>query len=465
MVIAGALAYTAIKVIAIGLVASGSTAIGISLLDKALQQAYYKKGEKRNAEILENAKKEAELIKEQQKQENYQKEVAFMEALGLQFMPDGTIGMTRERNKELNPLQDAKWDFSSDKALADALGVDLTPQAPAETPQLPTRAEQIAGNPLQDAKWDFSSDRNLYEWLKPFWTPQLPTRAEQIAGNPLQDAKWDFAGDKALMDALGIKHKDSVPTSIPSTDYPESTARAETMEANPLQDAKWDFSSDKALADALGVDLTPQAPAETPQLPTRAEQIAGNPLQDAKWDFAGDKALIEALGLTKTPVPETPGTENNQGEDKEHMAPSIDITDKTEDNLENSISGLDALGAWKEWFAEQQKAMWDREDAIRKETQEREDNALQRWVSDARKAGINPNLALGSQGSASGGGITQASQPNIGAITSQMNIDAEKLQQMIDQAFEGNENEKDRFMEIFGNLLQTMMFAMLFKGG
>ena len=335
MVIAGALAYTAIKVIAIGLVASGSTAIGISLLDKALQQAYYKKGEKRNAEILENAKKEAELIKEQQKQENYQKEVAFMEALGLQFMPDGTIGMTRERNKELNPLQDAKWDFSSDKALADALGVDLTPQAPAETPQLPTRAEQIAGNPLQDAK----------------------------------------------------------------------------------------------------------------------------------WDFAGDKALIEALGLTKTPVPETPGTENNQGEDKEHMAPSIDITDKTEDNLENSISGLDALGAWKEWFAEQQKAMWDREDAIRKETQEREDNALQRWVSDARKAGINPNLALGSQGSASGGGITQASQPNIGAITSQMNIDAEKLQQMIDQAFEGNENEKDRFMEIFGNLLQTMMFAMLFKGG
>lgn len=52
--------------------------------------------------------------------------------------------------------------------------------------------------------------------------------------------------------------------------------------------------------------------------------------------------------------------------------------------------------------------LWAREDKIRKETQEREDNAYVRAVRDMKNAGINPNL-VGINPANSGGGMTSAS--------------------------------------------------------
>lgn len=104
------------------------------------------------------------------------------------------------------------------------------------------------------------------------------------------------------------------------------------------------------------------------------------------------------------------------------------------------------------WAEEQQKKEWERENEIRKETQEREDTAIQRWAEDVRKAGINPNLFSGT-GAASGGGITSAT----GLNTSKYEAQAEKLlaewETMVEQEFKREENKKDRFNNIMKSLL------------
>lgn len=104
------------------------------------------------------------------------------------------------------------------------------------------------------------------------------------------------------------------------------------------------------------------------------------------------------------------------------------------------------------WAEQQQQKEWEREDQIRKETQEREDTAIQRWVEDVRKAGINPNLFSGT-GAASGGGITSAT----GLNTSKYEAQAEKLltewETMVEQEFKKEENKKDRFNNIMKSLL------------
>lgn len=104
------------------------------------------------------------------------------------------------------------------------------------------------------------------------------------------------------------------------------------------------------------------------------------------------------------------------------------------------------------WAEEQQQKEWEREDQIRKETQEREDTAVQRWVEDVRKAGINPNLFSGT-GAASGGGITSAT----GLNTSKYEAQAERLltewETMVEQEFKREESKKDRFNNIMKSLL------------
>lgn len=153
----------------------------------------------------------------------------------------------------------------------------------------------------------------------------------------------------------------------------------------------------------------------------------------------------------KQPIVIPPSGENNSM-----------IQDSTNNNIETNIGGLSAVDEWKKWAEEQRNALWAREDQIRKETQEREDNAWQRAVADMRKAGVNPNL-VNAGPAASGGGITSATQMDMSTITNQMDIDAEKIQQLIDHAFEGKENEKQQFMDIFGDLLQTIVFSMVMR--
>lgn len=108
---------------------------------------------------------------------------------------------------------------------------------------------------------------------------------------------------------------------------------------------------------------------------------------------------------------------------------------------------------------ELQKMLWDREDAIRKEAQEREDSAYQRAVADARKAGINLNL-LGINPAQSSGGITQASKmENVSSneITSaiQMMINS------INNNHEITENQKERNLDILKTIATIGAMSLL----
>ena len=67
--------------------------------------------------------------------------------------------------------------------------------------------------------------------------------------------------------------------------------------------------------------------------------------------------------------------------------------------------------------ASQNKKNQEREDNIRRQTWQREDNAVQRRAKDMEKAGINPLLAAGDPAQAStGGAVTGAQAPDTGAL-------------------------------------------------
>lgn len=105
---------------------------------------------------------------------------------------------------------------------------------------------------------------------------------------------------------------------------------------------------------------------------------------------------------------------------------------------------------------------WQREDAIRAETQAREDSTMQRWVADARKAGINPNLALGASGSPSGGGITsQTGSIDYTMTEAEFNKTYEMLMQEIELNFKGDQAEKDRI----ANLIKALITGGALLGG
>lgn len=135
------------------------------------------------------------------------------------------------------------------------------------------------------------------------------------------------------------------------------------------------------------------------------------------------------------------------------------IEDTTEQNVETQVSGIGQSDLFK-YIEEQQKKQWEREDLIRKETQEREDTAYQRAVADMVKAGINPNL-MNVQPSASGGGITSATGLDYSLIDNDMREQLTLLEQEIDQAFKEDENAKDRFIDIFGNVLQMLAMKIV----
>lgn len=84
---------------------------------------------------------------------------------------------------------------------------------------------------------------------------------------------------------------------------------------------------------------------------------------------------------------------------------------------------------------EKQEA-WAREDTIRKETQDREDNAVKRKVDDMRRAGVNPNLT-DITGAASGGGITQSSKKDFSELIME-----------IEKNFKGSQADKDRLIKL-----------------
>lgn len=238
------------------------------------------------------------------------------------------------------------------------------------------------------------------------------------------------------------------------------------MGIDPLK-TKWDTMNENEKTQWL--EELQKAINEAPENSPRrynAEQYYNKVLNWENQPSTQEKVNEENATITQ---PSQPGNNEEKEEEKQPIIiPPVGgnnsmIQDSTNNNIETNVGGLSAVDEWKKWAEEQRNALWAREDQIRREVQQREDNALQRWTEDARKAGINANLALGMQGSASGGGITSATQMDMSTITNQMDIDAEKIQQLIDHAFEGKENQKQQFMDIFGDLLQTIVFSMIMR--
>ena len=107
----------------------------------------------------------------------------------------------------------------------------------------------------------------------------------------------------------------------------------------------------------------------------------------------------------------------------------------------------------------QRNEEWEREDNIRKETQEREDTTVQRYIEDAKKAGVNI-AAMGVGQAPSGGGITSATgSMDYTKWETKYKADLELLMQTIDQNFQGSEAEKDRISELIGKVISGAMIA------
>ena len=162
----------------------------------------------------------------------------------------------------------------------------------------------------------------------------------------------------------------------------------------------------------------------------------------------------------KTPI--VPGISGGFGgsEESGSSEESGAIKDGTDENTgTTTISPMDWITKIEEW-RENDRA---REDQIRAETQAREDTAWQRGVEDMRKSGINVNL-VGAQPAASGGGITSATGVNTSALTSSMNNEIKEMLQVLEQGFKGNENDKDRFMQSFSQLMSFMSIIIALTG-
>lgn len=157
--------------------------------------------------------------------------------------------------------------------------------------------------------------------------------------------------------------------------------------------------------------------------------------RDDKWDLKTVKEIKEEE-QQKTAEDESPN-ENNP------------TTKGENDDLLQEIFGKSE---------EMIKKYWEREDAIRKETQDREDTAYQRAVKDMLKAGINPNL-INVQPASAGGGITNASRIEETG-SAQINMLTQEIVQAISNNVKIEENQKSRLSEI----IRSVVTALIFKG-
>ena len=167
--------------------------------------------------------------------------------------------------------------------------------------------------------------------------------------------------------------------------------------------------------------------------------------------------------MTSVVAPITPVAPLQVGTIKPLDAKDVpNIQDATANNLSNDIKTTDYLEIAKQLRNEQ----WEREDAIRRETQAREDNAIYRKIADMRRSGVNPNLAYSMTGAESGGGITNATGTDTSLKEKDMEIAWQKIEQAIQNDFEGDQNEKDRIKDFLKTMIysKTMLGSALIKG-
>lgn len=128
------------------------------------------------------------------------------------------------------------------------------------------------------------------------------------------------------------------------------------------------------------------------------------------------------------------------------------IEDKTHEN-----TGVESVYSLFNPFEEARKYRdeeWAREDAIRAETQAREDTAYSRAIKDLQRSGVNVNLLGSISPAASGGGITnQTGSIDYTMTAADYNKTMELVIQEIENNFKGDQAEKDRFAALLNKLI------------
>ena len=181
--------------------------------------------------------------------------------------------------------------------------------------------------------------------------------------------------------------------------------------------------------------------------------------------------------------------ENEQAKAHEQRVKDVQERKATEENIpvsgiekaptvnQDTTNGAFDIAGWQNWATKMRDEQWAREDAIRAETQAREDTAYERSIASLRRSGVNINLLGNISPAESGGGITNATGIDTSTLTESMSAEKEKIlqeaQAIIDkglqelqQAFEKGENTKDRISDIVntiigavGNIIGTSIFA------
>lgn len=193
-----------------------------------------------------------------------------------------------------------------------------------------------------------------------------------------------------------------------------------------------------AVKDTTNETATPGTTAGTSTTETAIlDQAKNNILYKVDGGTGAATAGKEGLtnGTTKTPSEEvqTPELEDKTGENKEF----------TLNNFEGYFDILKQL----------RDEQWAREDAIREQTRYDQQHAYRYATEDMLSAGINPNL-VGVTPAQSGGGITQATGMNTGLLEEALNAETQKFMKLLEQDWKGDENSKDRVMDIVTSIMQ-----------
>lgn len=174
-----------------------------------------------------------------------------------------------------------------------------------------------------------------------------------------------------------------------------------------------------------------------------------------------DKGYIAGNIASQKPNLPNNNVENDNKDEGGKPKPPL-IVDGTNDNLGTSIvEPMDNNFDPYAWAKAMRDEEWAREDAIRAETQEREDTAYSRAIADLRSAGVNVNLLGSITPAGSGGGITnQTGSMDYTMSAAEYNKKMEILMQELEQNFKGDEAEKDRITGLIKSLIMGgIMFS------
>ena len=142
---------------------------------------------------------------------------------------------------------------------------------------------------------------------------------------------------------------------------------------------------------------------------------------------------------------------------------SSDVSSAASSNDTSSVaSSAASSNELKESLSTDQKELWEREDAIRKHVEEREDSAYQRAVADMKKAGVNPEL-LGVNPANSGGGIVSASRLDNSLLNTDLSGAYSELIAQLNNEVKVDQNQKDRILSIVNNFVDVAGKLLLFN--